>query len=48
MLKSLVLSQILANSFQSSSEAEFVAPVLPDQREAPEAEAETSQAVGDV
>ena len=48
ILKSLVLSQILASSFQSSSEAEFVAPVLTDQREAPESEAETSQAVGDV
>ena len=48
VLKSLVLSQLLANSFQASSEAEFVAPVLADQREAPESESETSQAVGDV
>jgi GNAT superfamily N-acetyltransferase len=48
MLKSLVLSQLLANSFQASSEAEFVPPVLAAQREAAEAEAEKSQAVGDV
>jgi hypothetical protein len=48
MLKSLVLSQLIANSFQASSEAEFGPPVLTAQREEAQSEEEKSQAVGDV